>query len=125
MPSLPFAGPSTGFVALPPIGAGVWIEFEQGDPNYPVWSGCWWGSASELPPIVRAGQPGLSQITLVTPGQHALVISDRPGPAGGVVVRTPSGAHISVTDAEIVIDNGQGAAIALSGNTVRITGVKI
>jgi hypothetical protein len=125
MPSVPFAGPGAGFVALPPVGAGVWIEFEQGDPNYPIWSGCWWGSASELPRVVLVGQPGAGQITLVTSGQHALVISDLPGPAGGVVVRTPSGARISVTDAEIVIDNGQGAAIALAGNTVRITGVMI
>ena len=49
MPSLPFASPGAGFVAIPPVGAGVWIEFEQGDPDYPIWSGCWWGSASEFP----------------------------------------------------------------------------
>ena len=26
------------------IGAGVWIEFEQGDPDYPIWTGGFWGS---------------------------------------------------------------------------------
>jgi uncharacterized protein involved in type VI secretion and phage assembly len=123
MPSVPFAGPGTGLVALPPVGAGVWIEFEQGDPDYPIWSGCWWGSTAEVPPVALAGQPGAGQITLVTPGQHAIVISDMPGPAGGVTMRTATGARISVTDAGIFIDNGQGASIALTGNTVHVTGV--
>ena len=122
MPCVPLGGPGTCVVALPPVGAGVWIEFEQGDPDYPIWSGCWFGSA-ELPAIALAGQPGGGQITLITRGQHALVISDIPGPAGGVALRTPTGAHISVTDAGIVIDNGQGAAIALTGHTVHVTGV--
>ena len=125
MPSVPFAGPRAGLVAVPPVGAGVWIEFEQGDPDYPIWSGCWWGSAAELPPVVLMGQPGAGQITLVTPGQHSLVVSDLPGPTGGVVVRTPNGARVSVTDAGIVIDNGQGAALALIGNTIRIIGIMI
>jgi hypothetical protein len=35
--------PDTG-VRVPPIGSGVWIEFEQGDPDYPIWVGCFWGS---------------------------------------------------------------------------------
>ena len=44
MPCMPFGGSSMGFYALPGVGAGVWIEFEQGDPDYPIWSGCWWGA---------------------------------------------------------------------------------
>lgn len=35
--------------ALPAIGANVWIEFEQGDPEYPIWSGCFFSSSSETP----------------------------------------------------------------------------
>ena len=41
MPCFPFTGKQSGFWALPQIGSGVWVEFEQGDPNYPIWSGCW------------------------------------------------------------------------------------
>jgi uncharacterized protein involved in type VI secretion and phage assembly len=125
MPSVPFAGPRSGFVALPPVGAGVWIEFEQGDPDYPIWSGCWWGMASELPTVVQAGFPAIGQIMLATPGGHALVLSDVPGPTGGIALHTPAGARISVTGTTIVIDNGQGAAITLNGNTVHITGVMV
>jgi Type VI secretion system/phage-baseplate injector OB domain len=47
-PCVPYAGPTSGFYAVPPIGAGVWIEFEGGDVSLPIWSGCYWGKA-ELP----------------------------------------------------------------------------
>jgi uncharacterized protein involved in type VI secretion and phage assembly len=125
MPSLPFASTHAGVVAVPPVGAGVWIEFEQGDPDYPIWSGCWWGSASEVPALVLSGQPGVGQITLVTPGQHTLVISDLPGIAGGITVRTSDGTRISLNDNAIALDNGKGAAISLIGNAVKIRGGQI
>ena len=48
MPCVPYAGPSVGFYSLPPVGAGVWVEFEAGDPSYPIWTGCFWGDG-ELP----------------------------------------------------------------------------
>jgi uncharacterized protein involved in type VI secretion and phage assembly len=123
MPAAPYAGLEAGFVALPPVGAGVWIEFEQGDPDFPIWSGGWWGSTGELP--ASATPPGVNQITLVTPGKHAVVISDLPGPAGGVSLRTAAGARITVSNGGIVIDNGQGASITLTGNKVHITGVMV
>jgi uncharacterized protein involved in type VI secretion and phage assembly len=124
MPSVPYAGPGAGIVALPPAGAGVWIEFEQGDPDYPIWSGCWW-APSEFPAVVQAGPPGSGQIALVTPNGNALLISDIPGPAGGITLRTQGGARISLTGTSIVIDNGQGAAVTLNGNTVHFTGVVV
>jgi hypothetical protein len=42
LPAAPYAGRGVGFFALPPVGAHVWIEFEGGDANYPIWSGCFW-----------------------------------------------------------------------------------
>ncbi len=44
MPSAPYAGPDQGFFTVPDVGAGVWIEFEEGDLSRPIWSGMWWGS---------------------------------------------------------------------------------
>ena len=48
MPCVPYAGDGVGFYSLPAVGVGVWIEFEAGDPSYPVWTGCFWGDG-ELP----------------------------------------------------------------------------
>ncbi len=48
MPCVPYAGFQVGFYTMPPIGANVWIEYEGGDPNFPIWSGCFWAEG-ELP----------------------------------------------------------------------------
>jgi hypothetical protein len=42
LPVAPYAGTTCGFFAIPPIGAGVWIEFEAGDVSRPIWAGAWW-----------------------------------------------------------------------------------
>lgn len=49
MPCVPFAGKNVGMHMLPPVGAGVWVEFEAGDPSYPIWSGCYWAQGDLLP----------------------------------------------------------------------------
>ena len=64
MPSFPFSGRSMGFWALPQIGAGVWVEFEQGDSNYPIWAGCWFGGAEELPTDALLAPPLLPNIVI-------------------------------------------------------------
>ena len=48
MPCVPYAGPGVGFYAIPPIDANIWVEFEGGNPDYPIWSGCYWGEG-EMP----------------------------------------------------------------------------
>jgi hypothetical protein len=48
MPCVPYAGSQVGFLALPPVDANIWVEFEDGDPDYPIWSGCFWGPG-EMP----------------------------------------------------------------------------
>ena len=48
LPCAPYAGTTSGFYAVPPIGAGVWIEFEAGDTSRPIWSGAWWATG-EVP----------------------------------------------------------------------------
>ena len=58
MPCVPGAGLQAGLLVVPSIGAGVWLEFEQGDPDYPIWTGCYWGSAAELPTLTRLSPRG-------------------------------------------------------------------
>ena len=120
MPCLPFAGTLSGFYVVPEIGSQVWIEFEQGDPDYPIWVGCFWGSAADVPALALAGAPGLQQIVVQTTGQNTLLISDTPGPTGGIMLQSSTGALISVSDAGITISNGQGAAITMTGPSVTV-----
>ena len=53
MPCVPYAGPQVGFIMLPEVGSGVWIEFEQGDVSYPIWVGCYW-SSGDIPSAASA-----------------------------------------------------------------------
>jgi uncharacterized protein involved in type VI secretion and phage assembly len=56
MPCTPYAGPDVGWFAVPPVGANIWVEFEGGDPDYPIWAGCFWGE-NELPQNAKVDQP--------------------------------------------------------------------
>jgi uncharacterized protein involved in type VI secretion and phage assembly len=120
MPCFPMAGIQTGGVAIPPIGAGVWIEFERGDPDYPVWTGGFFGSAAEVPALHLMTPPGVSAVTLQTMLQNGLTVTDLPGPTGGIVIKTPGGASLIVNDTGIYIQNGRGASITLVGPTVTV-----
>jgi uncharacterized protein involved in type VI secretion and phage assembly len=123
VPCVPLAGPTgppMGAYLVPPIGAGVWVEFEHGDPNYPIWVGCLWGAASDVPPLAFAGLPISPNVVLQTAGQNAFVISDLPGPTGGIMLKSATGATLIVNDTGIYIQNGKGASITLVGPAVNI-----
>ena len=120
MPCLPMAGINTGVFTVPMIGSGVWVEFERGDPDYPIWVGGYWGSAAEVPLMARTVPPAVSGITIQTTLKNGIVVSDVPGPTGGILIQTTTGAMISVSDVGIVISNGKGAIINMTGPTVDV-----
>lgn len=121
MPCVPFAGIQSGVYVVPPIGAGVWIEFEQGNPDYPIWVGGFWGAFAEVPPLALVPPPPPGQnIVIQTTGQNTLLISDVPGPTGGILLKTTTGAMIAVNEVGITISNGQGATIVMTGPTVTV-----
>jgi len=120
MPCVPVAGIQSGCFVVPPIGSQVWVEFEQGNPDYPIWVGCFWGSVADVPALALAAPPGVPQLLIQTPLENSLLISDVPGPTGGIMLKSTTGAVISISDTGIIIDNGQGATIAMTGPSVTI-----
>lgn len=87
LPCAPYAGDESGIFAVPPPGAGVWIEFEAGDVSRPVWTGCWWGDgqlpkdnqgAAATPPlkIIRSEQ-GL--MVTMNDNDQTITMSDENG----------------------------------------------
>ncbi len=89
--------PPGGLPAMPDVGDAVWVEFEQGDSDHPVWCGVFWTDASRVPEVLR-----------------------NPTLRNALSLRTQDGAGIAIGTAGIVIDNGKGASIVLSGPTVSI-----
>jgi uncharacterized protein involved in type VI secretion and phage assembly len=118
MPSFPVGGPQMGIFGLPMIGAGVWVEFEQGDIDYPIWVGTYWGSAAEVPALVHLIPPAVPGIVMQTVLQNGILISDVPGPTGGIMLKSTAGAMILINELGITISNGQGAMIQMTGPSV-------
>jgi hypothetical protein len=124
MPCVPFAGKAEGFFAVPQIGSGVWMEFEGGDPDKPIWVGGFWGVFAEVPvlaqvpPPIPPGQNVCIQTTL----QNMMMVSDAPPTpiTGGIVLKSTTGAMIVVNDTGIYIQNGKGASITMIGPAVDI-----
>ena len=102
-------------VHVPAIGAGVWIEFEQGDPDYPIWTGCFWGSAAEVPAAALLSPPPRAGDHAPDAAAEQPVGSDLPGPTGGILIKSMTGATITVNETGIIIQNGQGASIVMAG----------
>jgi hypothetical protein len=120
MPCVPIAGKQMGSYFVPQIGSGVWVEFEQGDPDYPIWTGGFWGSAAEVPALALAGNPVSPSIVLGTGLMNTVAVSDLPGPTGGIMLKSTTGAFILVNDTGIYIQNGKGASVTLVGPAVTI-----
>jgi hypothetical protein len=125
MPCVPAAGIQAGCFIVPPIGSQVWMEFEQGDPDYPIWTGGFWGVVADIPilatvpPAIPPGQ----NIVLQTTGQSTLILSDAPPtPAtGGIILKSAAGPMLVVNDTGIYLTAGPGlATIWLTGPTVAI-----
>jgi len=108
LPCTPYAGPQIGFFALPPVDANVWVEFEGGDLNHPIWAGCFW-DPGELP----ESSPEI--VFLRTPGAVIRIEN-----SGVVEIETTGGAKITLTGTEITLEaanikqSANGGATALS-----------
>ena len=124
MPCFPIAGKQMGAYLIPQVGAGVWVEFEQGNPDYPIWTGGFWGTVGDVPVFATAPPaiPPGQNIVIQTTGENMILVSDAPPtPAtGGIVLKSISGAMIVVNETGIYISNGQGATITLVGPTVSV-----
>lgn len=113
MPCVPYAGPGVGFFAIPPVDANVWVEFEGGDPDYPIWSGCFWG-VGEVPAL-----PAIAEMKVLKTDVGTITLNDLPG-VGGITIETTTGMKIVISALGIEIDNGQGGSIKLTGPRVSV-----
>jgi uncharacterized protein involved in type VI secretion and phage assembly len=121
LPCLPFTGQEAGQVVVPPKDAGVWVEFEQGDPSFPVWTGCWYGDRDELPPDARrelARPSELKPVVVQTQLAHKIVMNDVTGPDEGILLQAKNGAYIRITEAAIVIAAGNARITLQDGRVI-------
>ena len=117
LPCVPYAGPDVGKSAIPPVGANVWVEFEGGEADSPIWTGCFWdrGDAPASPAVPLTKMLKTDGVTIEideTPGGGKLVIE-----VGPPVVSAPQ--KITFGSSGITIEHGK-AKIALTQASVSI-----
>jgi hypothetical protein len=99
-----------GFFALPPVGASIWVEFEGGDPTYPIWVGCFWGDGG-----IPSGDAGPA-IKFWRTDQVTVRIDDD---EGTLLIETAGGARITVGPTAVVVEGGEVKQVA-SGMTTKL-----
>jgi hypothetical protein len=110
-----------GMNVVPMVQTGVWIHFQDDDIDRAVWTGFWRGGTLEEPPIAETVTPGVPQIVMGTPTANYLLITDSPGPPGGIQIQLhgPAGPYIKINETFIEISCGAGLA------TIRLTGTVV
>jgi uncharacterized protein involved in type VI secretion and phage assembly len=112
MPCTPYGGRNVGLFLIPPVNALVWIEFEHGDPDYPIWTGCFWASG-EVP-----ASPAVAEMKVLKTDVGTITLNDQPG-SGGITIETTGGLKIEMNTEGIAISNGS-QKVELSSASVSI-----
>jgi uncharacterized protein involved in type VI secretion and phage assembly len=105
-PCVPYAGEGVGLFMIPPVGTGVWIEFEAGDLSRPIWTGCWWGR--DQPPRDNSGSAATPPKKIIRSEQGLTVALDDDGQT--ITVSDDGGSNML----EIKVQQGQ---ITIKGAT--------
>ena len=82
LPCFPYAGEGVGFYTLPPVGASVWVEFEGGNPDFPIWSGCFWDELEFVKP---------SEENLIDPAMVKMIVTENTEfPPNSIIAGVPA-----------------------------------
>lgn len=114
LPCVPFAGPGVGFFALPPIGANLWVEFEGGNPDFPIWSGCFW-NPGQVP-----AKPATPLVSVLKTKSVTFTLADVPGGGLAIEVRPPA-----VPTPLKLLMGPAGIALINGKNSVKLTPVSV
>jgi uncharacterized protein involved in type VI secretion and phage assembly len=110
LPAFPVTGDGSGIFAVPPVGAGVWVEFEGGDPSRPVWVGGWFAEGA-VP-----GEATPERLVVKTAGGHVVTLDDE----GSTVEITDSGGARILLGSDGIELSKDGQKIAVGSSSVVI-----
>lgn len=125
-PCVPWGGAADqGFFFVPDVGAKVWVEFEEGNLDLPIWVGTFWskpGDATEIPAEARdmpENEP--RRRVLKTTSGHVFELSDVAG-AEAVVLRHKDGATVTLDEqGSVIIGNKEGSHVYLNADAGEAT----
>ena len=110
-PCTPYAGDGVGLFLIPPVGSNIWVEFEGGDPDYPIWSGCFWGTG-QVP-----ANPAAENIKMLKTDAVTLTIDDMQS-SGGLTLKIDSPAVSNTID---LVCDSDGVLLTIGDAQVKMT----
>ncbi len=122
---VPFAGDGVGLMLLPEMGSGAWVEFEGGDPSYPIFCGSFWGNG-QLPETPLNASPRMLRTTsgemkFDDLAQTVTAASDR----GGTLTLDMAATMNAGTLSGEVTATGQSTKISKGTKSVEVTDVMV
>jgi uncharacterized protein involved in type VI secretion and phage assembly len=132
MPCTPFGGADNqGMFFVPDVDAGVWIEFEEGDLEFPIWVGTFWSKPSgttEVPkPNSEDGseegeaQDPPTKKTIKTGRGHTIQLEDKEGEESILIVEGQKKHFILMNKDGITIQDAAGNSLVMSSGAVTLT----
>lgn len=125
-PCVPFGGlAEQGGFFVPEKNAKVWVEYEEGNLDSPIWVGTFWsapGGTSEIPTEAQ-DMPGDApqRRVLKTPSGHLLQFCDVPGKES-ITVRHKDGATLVMDEkGSVTVGNKQGTFLYLNADHAEAT----
>jgi uncharacterized protein involved in type VI secretion and phage assembly len=109
-PAFALSGDGSGIYAVPPVGAGVWVEFEAGDLSRPVWVGGWHAEGG-LP-----AEASPQKLVIQTPGGHTVTLDDE----GSTLVIKESGGNTITMDSNGIELAVGGQKVTIGSSSVKI-----
>lgn len=114
LPAFPYGGAADqGLFAIPDVGAGVWVEFEGGEPSYPIWTGTWFTTGA----VPEGAKPG--QKVLKTKTGHKLVLDDD---GGTVTLADANGNTVTLSDRSIEVTAGSATKVVVDAPQIELVG---
>jgi uncharacterized protein involved in type VI secretion and phage assembly len=133
LPCTPYGGDvDQGFLFIPEAGAGVWVEFEEGDLEFPIWVGTFWSKPagdSELPKPNKADGTEESSVQdpptrkmIKTKAGHTIQFEDDGGSEMVMIIENTHQHVIAMDDNGIKIRDGKNNnTITMNANGIEIT----
>ena len=100
-----------GLFAMPDIGAGVWIEFEEGYLRSPIWSGTWFTSG-HIPESAKAGKK-----VFKTKRGHKIVLDDD---GGSLEVTDSNGNSVKMDSSTVKIAAGGAVKVVIDAPQIEL-----
>jgi len=112
LPAFIYGGISEqGLFAIPDIGAGVWIEFEEGDLSYPIWSGTWYTTGA----IPESAKP--AKKVFKTKSGHKMIFDDD---AGTLEITDKNQNTVTMDSNTIKVAVGQASKIIINAPNIEL-----